>query len=161
MTLLASAPGWLAAVLFLFLILAAFGDLWRLQIEDWLSAGVALLAFLALAIDRPSAGLWQNLLLFAIVLGVGTLLFVRGWMGGGDVKLLAACALWFDLDSGWKMLVAVAIAGGLESLAVMLLRLIPWSDRLRHRLAWLRKDEALPYGVAIAAGMLWWGLAIR
>jgi prepilin peptidase CpaA len=161
MTLLASAPGWLAAVLFLFLILAALEDLWRLQIEDWLSAGVALLAFLALALDRPAAGLWQNLLLFATVLGVGTLLFVRGWMGGGDVKLLAACALWFDLDSGWKMLVAVAIAGGLESLAVMLLRLLPWSDRLRQRLAWLRKDEALPYGVAIAAGMLWLGLAIR
>ena len=161
MTLLASAPGWLAAILFLLLALAALEDLWRLQIEDWLSAGVALGAFLALAVDGPTEGLWQNLLLFALVLGIGTLLFVRGWMGGGDVKLLAACALWFDLDSGWKMLVAVAIAGGLESLTVMLLRLFPWSDRIRHRVAWLRMEEALPYGVAIAAGMAWIGLATR
>jgi len=69
--------------------------------------------------------------------------------------------LWFDLDSGWKMLVSVAIAGGLESLIVMTLRLLPWSETLRQRIAWLRKDEALPYGVAIAAGMAWIGLAIR
>lgn len=161
MTLLASAPGWLAAILFLLLMLAAIEDLWRLQIEDWLSAGVALGAFLAVAVDGPAIGLWQNLLLLALVLGVGTLLFARGWMGGGDVKLLAACVLWFDFSQGWKMLVAVAIAGGLESLLIMLLRLPPWSERVRRQIAWLRKDEPLPYGVAIAAGMAWIGLATR
>lgn len=161
MTLLASAPGWLAATLFLLLLLAALEDLWRLQIEDWLSAGVALGAFLALAVNGAAADLWQNLLLFALVLGIGTLLFARGWMGGGDVKLLAACALWFDLDSGWKMLVAVAVAGGLEALIIMLLRLLPWPESFRPRIAWLQKDEALPYGVAIAAGMAWIGLAVR
>ena len=161
MTLLGSAPGWLAAVLFLLLLLASIEDLWRLQIEDWLSAGVALGAFLALGVNGTAAGLWQNLLLFALVLGFGTLLFVRGWMGGGDVKLLAACALWFNLDQGWKMLLAVAIAGGLESLIIMMLRLIPWSGGFRRRITWLRKGEALPYGVAIAAGMVWIGLAIR
>ncbi len=161
MTLLASAPGWLAATLFLLLLLAALEDLWRLQIEDWLSGGVALGALLAVAIDGPAVGLWQNLLLFALVLGIGTLLFTRGWMGGGDVKLLAACALWFDLGQGWKMLVAVAIAGGLESLLVMLLRLLPWPEPLRRRILWLQRGEALPYGVAIAAGMVWIALHIR
>lgn len=161
MTLLASAPGWLAATLFLLLLLAALEDLWRLQIEDWLSGGVALGALLAVAIDGPAVGLWQNLLLFALVLGIGTLLFTRGWMGGGDVKLLAACALWFDLGQGWKMLVAVAIAGGLESLLVMLLRLLPWPEPLRRRIVWLQRGEALPYGVAIAAGIVWIALHIQ
>lgn len=161
MSLLASAPSWLTAVLFLLLILAAIEDLWRLQIEDWLSAGVAIGAFLAVAISGPATDLWQNMLLFALMLGVGTLLFARGWMGGGDVKLLAACTLWFDFDQGWKMLVAVALAGGLESLAIMLLRLLPSSDRSRWRIAWLRKDEGLPYGVAIAAGMVWIAMAVR
>ncbi|HET9398562.1 MAG TPA: prepilin peptidase [Sphingomicrobium sp.] len=159
--LLASAPGWLAATLLLLLLLSALEDLWRLQIEDWLSAGVAVGAFLALAIGGSVAGMWQNLILFALVLGIGTLLFVQGWMGGGDVKLLAACSLWFDLGQGWKMLVAVAIAGGLESLIVILLRLLPWSEKLRSRVAWLKKDEELPYGVAIAAGMIWMGLWVR
>lgn len=161
MTLLASAPGWLAALLLLLLLLAALEDLWRLEIEDWLSAGVALGAVIAAAVAGPAADLWQNLLLSALVLGVGWGLFALGWMGGGDIKLLTGCALWFDLGQGWKMLVAVAIAGGLESLIVMLLRLIPWSKAARSRIPWLRKEEALPYGVAIAAGMLWIGLMIR
>lgn len=160
MTLLASAPGWLAAFLFLLLLLAALEDLWRLEIADWFSGGVAAGAFLALAMDGTMSGIWQNLLLFAGVLGLGTLLFVRGWMGGGDVKLLAASALWFDLGQGWKMLVAVAIAGGLEALAVMLLRLLPWPESIRAKLAVLRRGEELPYGVAIAAGVTFIALTL-
>lgn len=161
MTLLASAPGWLAAILLLLFLIAALEDLWRLQIEDWLSAGVAAGALLALGIGGVAVGIWQNLVLFSLVLGVGTLLFARAWMGGGDVKLLAASALWFDLGQGWKMLVAVAIAGGLESILIMSLRLLPWSVAARRRIPWLRKDEPLPYAVAIAAGMIWMGVDIR
>ena len=161
MTLLASAPGWLTAFLLLLLALAAIEDLWRLEINDWLSGAVAACAFLAVAIDGPAGGIWQNLLLFAAVLGVGTLLFARGWMGGGDVKLLAACSLWFDLDQGWKMLVAVAMAGGLETLLVMLLRALPWSQSWRDRLKVLCREEGIPYGVAIGAGVALVGLAFR
>lgn len=161
MTLLSSAPAWLTIILFLLLTAAAAEDVWRLQIEDWMSALVAIGAFLAVAIDGPVGGIWENLLLFAAVLGVGTLLFARGWMGGGDVKLLAACALWLDLSHGWKMLVAVAVAGGLETLIVMILRLMPWPSNLRRQLAVLRRGEAIPYGVAIAAGMALAGLGWR
>ncbi len=161
MTLLASAPGWLAALLLLFLALAALEDVWRLEINDWVCGGVAAAAFLALAMSGPAVDLWQNLLLFALVLGLGTLLFVRGWMGGGDVKLLAACSLWFDLDQGWKMLVAVAIAGGLETLIVMLLRVLPWPSSLRKLIAALRHGEGIPYGVAIGAGVVLIGFAPR
>lgn len=153
MTLLASAPVWLAAVILILFLLAAIQDLWRLQISDWLSGAVAVGAFLAMAMDGAVAPVWQNLLLFAVVLGLGTLFFARGLMGGGDVKLLAAAALWFDLDQGWKMLAAVAIAGGLEALLIMLLRSLAWPASLRERLAVLRRHEAIPYGVAIAAGV--------
>jgi prepilin peptidase CpaA len=161
MTLLASAPDWLAALLLVFLILAALEDLWRLEINDWVCAAIAGGAFLAVAIDGPAGELWQNLLLFSLLLGVGTLLFVRGWMGGGDVKLLAACALWFNLDQGWKMLVAAAIAGGLETLIVMIVRALPWPSSIRKRLAVLQRGEGIPYGVAIGAGVVLVGLTIR
>ena len=161
MTLLATAPHWLAALLFLFLTLAALEDVWRLEINDWLCGGVAAAAFLAVAMNGPAGELWQNLLLFALVLGLGTLLFVRGWMGGGDIKLLAACALWFDLSQGWKMLVVVAIVGGLETLIVMLLRVLPWPIRLRNRLAVLRRNNAIPYGVAIGLGVALIGISVR
>ena len=161
MTLLASAPDWLAALLLLLLLLAALEDLWHLEINDWVCAAIAGGAFLAVAINGPAGELWQNLLLFALILGLGTLLFVRGWMGGGDVKLLAACSLWFNLDLGWKMLVAVAIAGGLETLVVMLLRALPWPSSLRKRVAVLRPGEGIPYGLAIGVGVTLIGLANR
>lgn len=153
MNLVASAPSWLAILVALMFIAAAVEDLWRLEIEDWLSGGVAVAAFVAVAVDGPIVGLWQNLLLFAFVLGGGMLLFNRGAMGGGDVKLLAASALWFDLSHGWKMLVAVAIVGGLETLAIMAIRLAPWPDAAAKRIAALRRGEDIPYGVAIGVGV--------
>lgn len=161
MMLLASAPGWLAALLILILCVSAMEDLWRLQIEDWLSAGVAIGAALAAATAGPVAALWQNMLLLSLVLGFGTLLFASGWMGGGDVKLLAASALWFDLASGAKMLLAVAIAGGLVSLIVMALRSLPLPSGLRQHIDWLRRDEGVPYGVAIAAGVAFMAAHLR
>lgn len=161
MNLLVSAPGWLALLFFTLLALAAIEDLWRLQINDWVCGAIAAGAFLAVAINGPAGQLWENLLLFALVLGLGTLLFVRGWMGGGDVKLLAASALWFDLDLGWKMLVAVAVAGGIEALLIMILRILPWSQPARDGLPFLRGDEGIPYGVAIGAGIAVIGLLAR
>jgi prepilin peptidase CpaA len=161
MMLLASAPGWLAALVLLLLTVAAIEDLWRLEINDWVCAAIAGCAFLAVAVDGPAGDLWQNLLMFALVLGLGTLLFVRGWMGGGDVKLLAACSLWFNFGLGWKMLVAVAIVGGLETLLIMLLRALPWPPTLRKKMAVLQRNEGIPYGVAIGAGVVLIGFAAR
>lgn len=159
MRLLVTAPDWLAGLLLLMLLLAAIQDGWRLKISDWLSGGIAILAFLALVLDGPVSGLWQNFLLFAAVLAVGTFMFGRGWMGGGDVKLLAASSLWFNLGDGWKLLVAIALAGGIEALLIIILRRLPWSDNARGKALLLRRRGPIPYGIAIALGvalMCWW-----
>jgi prepilin peptidase CpaA len=157
--LIASAPTWLAALLFLLLLTAAVEDGWRARISNFTCAMIVVGAFVAVALDGPIVGLWQNLLLFGAVLVVGTFLFARGAMGGGDIKLLAASALWFDLDSGWKMLVAIALAGGIEALVLVAVRrALPSAGRSR-RIALLRRGEGIPYGIAIAAGvslMGWW-----
>jgi prepilin peptidase CpaA len=159
MSLFVSADQWLVAITVLLLLFAALEDGWRSRISNVFSGGVALAAFAAIALDGPIIGLWQNILLFAAVLVVGTMLFARGVMGGGDIKLMAASALWFDLSSGWKLLVAIAIAGGLEALIVLALRQIIWPAELSSRFALLRRREGIPYGIAIAAGvilMAWW-----
>lgn len=159
MRLLSAAPDWLAALLLLLLVIAAIQDGWRLRISDWISGGVAICAFVALLLDWPIAGLWQNFLLFAAVLAIGTFMFGRGWMGGGDIKLLAASALWFNLADGWKLLVAIAVAGGIEALLIIILRRLPWSDAARSRALLLRRRGPIPYGIAIALGvasMGWW-----
>ncbi len=153
MNLLASAPAWLAAILLILLLLAAIEDGWRMEISNWTSAAIALGAFVALMLDGPVTSFWQNLVLFAAVLVIGTFIFARGWMGGGDIKLMAASALWFDLSSGWKLLVAIAIAGGVETLLILLLRRMRWPDTVRQRVLLLRRREGIPYGTAIALGV--------
>lgn len=153
MSLLASAPNWLVAILLLLLLAAAIEDGWRLQISDWTSGAVAALAFLAIALAGPIAGLWQNFLLFVLVLVIGTAMFARGLMGGGDIKLLAASALWFDLSSGWRLLVSIAVAGAIVAVAVIVLRNLRWSAEARQRVLLLKPREGIAYGIAIALGV--------
>ena len=159
MNLLSSAPAWLAALLYVLLAIAAIQDGWRMKISNWVSGAIAIGAFVAVALDGPIVGLWQNLALFAGVLVVGTFMFGRNWMGGGDVKLLAAGALWCNFSAGWKMLVAVALAGGIETIFILLARGFNWSDRALERVEFLRRRGGVPYGIAIAAGLIlvtWW-----
>ena len=159
MRLLLTVPAWLAGLLLLLLALAAIQDGWRLRISDWISGLIAIGAFAALVLDGPISGLWQNFLLFSAVLAIGTFMFGRGWMGGGDIKLLSASALWFNLSDGWKLLVAIAIAGGIEALLIIFVRRLPWSDAARGKALLLRRRGPIPYGIAIALGvalMGWW-----
>jgi prepilin peptidase CpaA len=159
MNLLASAPSWLATIFLLLLLVAALEDGWRMRIGNWVSAAIIVGAVAGAILKGPSIQLWQNLALFVGVLAAGTVLFARGWMGGGDVKLMAASALWFDLSTGWRLLVAIAIAGGLETLIVFGLRRLPWPASVPQRVLLLRRREGIPYGIAIALGvalMAWW-----
>ena len=66
-------------------------------------------------------------------------------MGGGDVKLAAALALWFAPGDTVRLIILMSLAGGLLTLVVLGV----------HR---ARKKEGrpeVPYGVAIAFGGLW------
>ena len=78
--------------------------------------------------------------------GLLALAFFAGMMGGGDVKLAAALALWFPPGVTVKFLVLMSIAGGVLTLAVL-----GW-----HRLKEREGRPEIPYGVAISFG----GLAI-
>ncbi|HLZ78709.1 MAG TPA: prepilin peptidase, partial [Sphingomonas sp.] len=97
----------------------------------------------------------QNLAVFGVTLGIGTLLFARGWLGGGDVKLLAATALWFNFAQGLGLLAAITLGGGLLALLLVVARrMLPVS--LYHRRRWpiLQPKGPIPYGLAIAAGAI-------
>ena len=76
-------------VLFLYLLLAAaFVDLKRREIPDWVSGGIAAL-FLMHAQPECLLGLMPALFFLAAA--------VKGGIGGGDVKLAAACGLMLGL----------------------------------------------------------------
>lgn len=161
MNLAVFAPQWLATILFILLLAAATEDAWRLRISNWSCLAILIAALIAMAVVGPTWRLWENFAIFAALVGLGTLLFSAGVLGGGDVKLLAVSALWFDFGGAVRMILAVAIAGGLLALILIALRRLPWSDTARDRMPVLRRRGGIPYGVAIAAGALMTAILAR
>ncbi|RST29690.1 hypothetical protein HMF7854_01745 [Sphingomonas ginkgonis] len=148
------APTWLAGLFVLLLVLASVEDSWRLRISNWTCLGLIAAAFAAAWLAGPRPSLWQNLLVFAALLGVGLPIFAAGKFGGGDVKLFAAAGLWFSLDGAWRFLMLTLLAGGLLAMIILAVRLVPWGAGARDRVVVLRRRGGIPYGVAIASGAL-------
>ena len=154
MNLAAEAPQWLALILTALLMIAAAEDAARLRISNVTVLLILIAAVIAAFVLGLQLALWQNLLVFVVLLAIGTPMFVTGKLGGGDVKLLASIGLWFDFGGAVRMVVAVAIAGGIVTMLVLTLRTVGWNEALRDRVVLLRPRSGIPYGVAIAAGAL-------
>ena len=154
MNLAAEAPQWLALLLVALLVAAAIEDAIRLRISNWTCLAILAGALVAIWLAGPEIALWQNAVVFAGLLAVGTPLFAAGKMGGGDIKLLAVTGLWYHLAGALLMLASVMIAGGILALAIIGLRTMNWSDRARNRSKLLQRGGGIPYGVAICAGAI-------
>lgn len=148
---MASAPDWLIILLCLELAAAAAEDAIRLRISNILVIAVAAGAVIAMFAVGLSFSVWQNIALFLGVLAIGTALFSAGILGGGDVKLLAAVALWIDLGHAPALVAAVFIAGGLLATVMLSSRLLPGRS---HRGSFRERSRQIPYAVAIATGAL-------
>jgi prepilin peptidase CpaA len=137
---------------------AAFDLGWR-RIPDVLSAGiVAAFAVAALSQVIGAGALTWHVAAGVLVFAGGAALFFAGVIGGGDVKLMAAAALWIGWQDLPRFLVLVALLGGVLGVIVLAARRI-----LRNGTApWLRRaidnEEGLPYAVAIAGAALLVGL---
>ncbi|HEY6869104.1 MAG TPA: prepilin peptidase [Novosphingobium sp.] len=137
----------LVAVLAIGLLTAAFTDLRRRQIDNWLNAAIALTApafWWASGLALWPGVAWQlGLGLVAFVLLAG--LFALRVMGGGDVKLLAALALWVRPEHFLWLVMVMSLVGGLLTVVFG-----AWHIARRQQ-----GRIAIPYGVAIcAAGLL-------
>jgi prepilin peptidase CpaA len=129
------------------MVVAAIGD-WRtrtipnrlngaialLAIPFWWSVGLSLWPGVALQIGLAAA----VFALFAIA-------FRFGAMGGGDVKMAAALALWLPFAGVVKLLAVMSIAGGILTIAML----------AAHRMAKNAGRPEIPYGIAIAFGGFW------
>jgi prepilin peptidase CpaA len=129
------------------LVFAAFTDIRRRQIDNWLNAAIALAApafWWSSGLSLwPDVAMQLGVALAAFALLAG--LFALKMMGGGDVKLLTALALWIPWDIFIQLLMVMAIAGGVLTIVMGMWHIM---RRQRDRLA-------IPYGVAIAFGGLW------
>jgi prepilin peptidase CpaA len=137
---------------------AALTDLTTLRVPNVLCVAICLL-YPLYVLNAASAGDWfWSLALAIIVFAVASVLFSFDMVGGGDVKLLAATALWAGPDHMWEFLagVAFAVAG------VGLIMLTPLRHWVSGRCSLSDRAEAggpataghPPYGVAIAIGGL-------
>jgi prepilin peptidase CpaA len=137
----------LLVALGLLLVSAGIQDARVREIANWKNAAIALLA---------PAWWWANGLSpwpdMAVQLGVALLVFAffigafaLGQMGGGDVKLIGALALWLPFQPLVWMLVLMSLLGGALTLLLV-------GER------WLRRQRGgqleIPYGVAIAIAAL-------
>ncbi len=112
--------------------------------DGWAAAGTSLLA---------------GVVMFALLLPLA----VRGWLGGGDVKLMSAMATGLSLGDTWTFVVATVFAGGILGVGYIVARHVVPQPRpaggatLLRRImtveAWrVRRRGPLPYAVAIAVG---------
>jgi prepilin peptidase CpaA len=146
-------------VLFVLVMAAAMAwDAGTLEIPDTFSIALAA-GFLggALAAGTGLATILQHLAAGLVLFAAGAGLFRLGVWGGGDVKFMAAAGLWFGWTglAGWLFM--VALCGGGLALAILALRHAvaapaPWWPGWLSRLH--RRDEGIPYGVALGAGGL-------
>ena len=130
------------------LVVAAVIDVRTFTISNRLNLTVAAgapLYWMSIALS-PWPGVAVQLAAGAIVFVLLAGAFYAGMMGGGDVKLAAALALWFPPLGTIKFLILMSVAGGVLTLVVLAL----------HRARKREGRPEIPYGVAIAFG----GLAI-
>lgn len=124
---------------------------------------ISLVLIVAFLVAAPLAGLGMHQFLMhlgagLLVLTIGFGLFAAGWIGGGDIKLLAASSLWLGLELLMPYLMFVTIFGGVLALGFLALRRLAPEGSLRAPSWVLRlqaKDTGIPYGLAIAGAALW------
>ncbi|MHA3841383.1 A24 family peptidase [Sphingomonas aestuarii] len=132
----------LLVALGLLLVSAGIEDARKRTIANWKNAAIAALAplwWIANGLD-----VWPDMALLllsgVVVFALFALAFHFGMMGGGDVKMLGALALWLPLQPLVWLLILMSLIGGALTVIMM----------IEHR--WKNSETPLeiPYGVAIA-----------
>lgn len=146
-------------------LIAAVADLRTRKIPNVLTGGVMIVA-LGFAAMQGAAVFATSCGLLLGVLVVGTVAFAQGWLGGGDVKLLAAANASLPPGDALAFMTYTAIGGGILALV-----LAAATGRLPSALASVARivrpfalygsagaapaaPTTMPYALAIAAGFI-------
>jgi prepilin peptidase CpaA len=144
------------------LLAAGLHDAAARTIPNWIPASLAVIGVLLRIQQGNAAAGFGIAALLTMILG---LLWMRGFIGGGDMKLIPAAALVLPPADAPVFVLSVAIAGGVLALIYLSLSFVvprPRPGPRRGLLARLLKAEAwrvhrrgpLPYALAIAGGAL-------
>ena len=147
------------------MLVAAFEDFRRLTIPNLLP--IVLCAtwpfYFVAATPTLDVALWGALAAIGCALAVflvGAVLFARGWLGGGDVKLLAAATLWAGAAGTPSLLMLTGVGGGVLALFL----LMPLGNQLAAVARGMLGNPPditergfaipVPYGIAISGAAL-------
>lgn len=148
------------------LVIAAIGDFRTFRIPNELPLLIIVMFFVSFAVAPERASLVSHMTSFLLALALGLVAFRYKIMAGGDVKLIAAIALWFGVDQLHILLTLIALVGGLQSVSIILYFYV--SRFLRRQSvdgtgdSGVRSAEGgsslkgrrIPYGVSIAIGSI-------
>ena len=95
--------------------------------------------------DLTLSAVGVHLLTAALAFSFFAIWFALGMMGGGDVKLFAALALWFPWADVMMMVLYASILGAVVTILFLVI----------HKLRRGVGRAQIPYGVAIALAGLW------
>ena len=137
----------LLAALVVLLVIASVTD-WRTRtIDNWLNIAIAIGAPLWWWANGIS--LWPDVAIIVaqavFAFGVFAAMFALGAMGGGDVKMIGALALWFPPFQFLHLISMMAIAGGVLTVVMLIC----------HKIHKFEGRPEIPYGIAIAFAALW------
>ncbi len=141
---------------------AALHDAAARTIPNWIPVSLAIIGLILRVQDASAAEGIGTAAVLLIILGA---LWLRGLIGGGDMKLIPAVALVLPPSGVPALVLSVSIAGGGLALLYLALSVVvrrPRPGPRRGLLARVVKAEAwrmhrrgsLPYAVAIAGGAL-------
>jgi len=137
------------ATLFAALAVSAVTDLRQRRVPNAVTYPALLVIAVCLLWLGGFALLLESMLGALVCAGPLAIAMWRGWMGAGDVKLMAIAGLVSGAAAGWPfslaVLLDVAVAGGVLALS--------WI--LAAKAGGHRRPRSVPYGVAIAAGTAW------
>jgi prepilin peptidase CpaA len=137
----------LLAGLAIALVVSIYTDIRYRLIYNVITASIALAAPLFWFADGSFtlAGIGIHLLTALITFIFFAIAFRFGAMGGGDVKLFAALALWFPWLDVIRLILYASILGALVTIVFVTI----------HKLKQQDGKARIPYGVAISLSGLW------
>ncbi|MDX2073868.1 MAG: prepilin peptidase [Alphaproteobacteria bacterium] len=131
-------------------------DVTRYTIPNWLVGSLLALYPVAVYLSPQAVDWKMALAAMAVTFLAGYAIFALRVMGGGDIKLITALALWVGWNGLLDFVLLFAILGGVFSVIVLIGRKLQPYIPLKGKTPKLfQKNAPIPYGVAIAGAFLW------
>lgn len=125
---------------------AAWTDFHEYKIRNELVLALAGLFVLYSVLTQNWAGLAWDVAFASLMFLVMLALYAMGWLGGGDVKVMAIAFLWTGLSDAFTFSILLALFCGMHGLAATL--------------GWVRSQEAegsrrrIPFAPSVAAALI-------